>query len=57
MKLIDDFKASQKAPEPEQADKPDESAMDSAEGVRSAGLTLPAKPTDNQDYEEAWNNF
>lgn len=39
------------------AEPVDESALDAAEGVRSAGLKIPEKPTQADDYEAAWAEF
>jgi hypothetical protein len=39
------------------AEPADESAMDAAEGVRSAGLKIPEKPAQADDYEAAWEAF
>lgn len=64
-KLLSDYKAKgqvtteadlEKLAAPEAAPV-DESALDAAEGVRSAGLKIPEKPTQADDYEAAWAEF
>lgn len=47
-KMLDDFVKS-KAPEQE------DTSMDDAEGVRSSGMRLPAKPSSSSDYSAAWD--
>lgn len=63
-KLLSDYKAKGQvtteadiAPAAPAADPVDESALDAAEGVRSAGLKIPEKPAQADDYEAAWNEF
>lgn len=53
-KLLTTYKDSKKDPE---MDKPDESAMDAAEGVRGKALKLPDAPAKSEGYEEAWDKF
>ena len=55
--LLSAYKESIKT-EPQADQSPvDESAMDAAEGVRSAGLKIPEKPAKADDYEAAWAEF
>lgn len=64
-KLLSDYKAKGQVTTEADLEKPaapaaapvDESALDAAEGVRSAGLKIPEKPTQADDYEAAWNEF
>jgi hypothetical protein len=53
-KLLTVYKKSKEAPTQE---KPDESAMDAAEGVRGKAIKLPDHPDKSEGYEEAWNQF
>jgi len=55
--LLSAYKESIKT-EPQADQSPvDESTMDAAEGVRSAGLKIPEKPAKADDYEAAWAEF
>lgn len=49
--------AAEDAPAAAAAEPADESALDAAEGVRSAGLKIPEKPAQADDYEAAWEQF
>lgn len=54
VRLISAFKEISKKP----AEQEDTGAMDAAESPRSGGaLQIPDKPTQSQDYEEAWSKF
>lgn len=57
VKLLDQFKASQKSGESNPENVVDKHALDAAEGVRSRGLKLPEKPALSDDYESAWDQF
>jgi hypothetical protein len=62
-KLLSDYKAKGQVTTEADLEKPpaaapvDESALDAAEGVRSAGLKIPEKPAQADDYEAAWEQF
>jgi len=62
-KLLSNYKDSTKVNEAQEpvaetvAEPIDESAVDAAEGVRSAGLKIPEKPMQADDYEAAWAEF
>lgn len=43
--------------QPQQASAEDDEALSNAEGVRSAGMKLPEKPTQADDYSAAWAEF
>ncbi len=53
VKLLSDYKGSMKKVDPPAEDP----AMDAAEGVRSKGLKIPEKPTQSNDYADAWDSF
>lgn len=64
-KLLSDYKAKGQVTTEADLEQPaaaaaapvDESALDAAEGVRSAGLKIPEKPAQADDYEAAWESF
>lgn len=62
VQLIDSFKQSggpaesTDKEEPAQ-DKPDESKLNDAEGVRSSTIKIPEQPAKADDYEAAWDSF
>ena len=55
--LLSAYKAKGQVNAEPAAEPVDESAMDAAEGVRSAGLKIPEKPAKADDYEAAWADF
>jgi len=52
--MLTSFKSSQAAAQGDQS-AADDSALDDAEGVRSAGIRLPKEPHASEDYAAAWN--